>query len=48
VDLAFAAILVGGVPLVVVAWRRSPSVRPYFVVPLVAIVGAVAPLPVAA
>jgi hypothetical protein len=47
VDLAFAAMLAGGVPLAVAAWRRSPSVRRYFVVPLVAFAGAVAPVPIA-
>lgn len=48
VDMAFAAMLAGGVPLAVAAWRRSPPVRRYFAVPLVAFVGAVAPVPVAA
>jgi hypothetical protein len=48
VDLACAATLAGGVPLMVAAWRRSPSVRRYVVVLLVTVVGAVAPVPVLA
>lgn len=48
VDLAFAATLAGGMPLALAAWRRSPAVRRYFAVPLVAVVGAIVPVPVAA
>ncbi len=48
VELAFVATVAGGAPLAVAAWRRSPSVRRYFVVPLVAVVGAAAPVPMAA
>jgi hypothetical protein len=48
VDLAFAAMLAGGVPLAVSAWRRSPAVRRYFIVPLAAFVAAVVPVPIAA
>jgi hypothetical protein len=44
VDLACVATLLGGVPLLVGAWRRSPCVRRYFVVPLIALIGAVAPV----
>jgi hypothetical protein len=44
VELACVATLMGGMPLLVVAWRRSPSVRRYFIVPLIALIGAVAPV----
>jgi hypothetical protein len=48
VDLVCVATLMGGVPLLMVAWRRSPSVRRYFVVPVAALIAAVAPLCVVA
>ena len=47
VDLAFLAVLIGGVPLALVAWRRSPGVRRLFLVPLAAFVLAVLPGPIA-
>lgn len=47
VDLAFLAMLAGGVPLVVAAWRRTPARRWYFLVPLAALIGAVLPVPIA-
>lgn len=47
VDLAFLAVLVGGIPLALAAWRRSPSVRRLFLVPLAAFVLAVLPGPMA-
>jgi hypothetical protein len=46
-DLAFLAVLAGGLPLIVAAWRRSPGVRKYFLVPLVSIVLAILPVPIA-
>ena len=45
VVLVLAALLVGGVLLVVAAWRRSSGGRGQYVVPLAALLGAVAPLP---
>jgi hypothetical protein len=47
VDLAFVAVLVGGVPLAVAAFRRSPRVRGLFLVPLASLVGAILPAPLA-
>jgi hypothetical protein len=47
VDLAFLAVLAGGVPLAVAAWRRVPSLRRYFLVPVAAFIGAVLPVPIA-
>lgn len=47
VDLAFLAVLAGGVPLAVAAWRRAPSLRRYFLVPVAAVFGAVLPVPIA-
>jgi hypothetical protein len=47
VDLAFLAVFAGGLPLVVVAWRRSPALRRYFLVPMAALFGAVLPGPIA-
>jgi hypothetical protein len=47
VDLAFVAVLVGGTPLAVAAWRRAPQVRRLFLVPVAAFIGAVLPVPVA-
>jgi hypothetical protein len=34
VDLAFLAVLVGGLPLAVVAWRRAPHLRVWFLIPV--------------
>lgn len=47
VDLAFLAMLAGGFPLALAAWRRAPSLRWCFLVPLVAFIGAVLPVPIA-
>jgi hypothetical protein len=47
VDLAFLAMLAGGIPLVLAAWRRAPAVRRLFLVPLAAFVLAVLPVPIA-
>ncbi len=47
VDLAFVAVLAGGAPLAVAAWRRAPQVRRLFLVPVAAFIGAVLPLPIA-
>jgi hypothetical protein len=46
VDLAFVAVLAGGAPLAVAAWRRAPQVRRLFLVPVAAFVGAVLPAPI--
>jgi hypothetical protein len=46
-DLAFLAVLAGGLPLMVAVWRRSPGVRKYFLVPLVSFVLAILPVPIA-
>ncbi|HEV7130015.1 MAG TPA: hypothetical protein VGN32_21480, partial [Ktedonobacterales bacterium] len=43
VDLAMLAVLAGGIPLAVAAWRRAPSLRWYFLVPVAAVIGALAP-----
>jgi hypothetical protein len=47
VDLAFLAVLAGGVPLAISAWRRAPQVRRLFLVPFAAFVGAFLPVPIA-
>jgi hypothetical protein len=46
-DVALLAVLAGGVPLAVAAWRHAPSVRRYFLVPVLAFLGAVLPVPIA-
>jgi hypothetical protein len=47
VDLAVLAMLAGGLPLAVRAWRRAPALRRYFFVPIAAFIGAVLPVPIA-
>jgi hypothetical protein len=47
VDLAFVGVLAGGLPLVLAAWRRSPHVRRYFLVPVAGFFGAFLPVPLA-
>lgn len=47
VDLAFLGVLVGGLPLAVMAWRRAPHLRRYFLVPIAGVVGASLPVPIA-
>jgi hypothetical protein len=47
VDVAFLAVLAGGVPLAVAAWRGEPRVRRLFLVPVAAVVGAFLPVPIA-
>jgi hypothetical protein len=46
-DLAFLAVLAGGLPLVIAAWRRSPHVRKFYVVPLASFALAILPAPIA-
>ena len=43
VDLAFLAVLAGGLPLAITAWRRAPHLRRYFLVPVASFVGALLP-----
>lgn len=43
VDLAFLAVLAGGLPLAIAAWRRAPHLRQYFLIPVAGFVGAVLP-----
>jgi hypothetical protein len=43
VDIAFLAMLAGGLPLAVTAWRRAPRLRRYFLVPVAGFVGAILP-----
>lgn len=42
-DLAFLAVLAGGLPLAIAAWRRAPHLRRYFLVPVAGFVGAILP-----
>ncbi len=42
-DLAFLAVLAGGLPLAIAAWRRAPHLRRYFLIPAAGFVGAVLP-----
>jgi hypothetical protein len=46
-DLAFLAVLAGGLPLAIAAWRRSPRIRRLFLLPLAGFVLAILPLPIA-
>jgi hypothetical protein len=46
-DLAFLAVLAGGLPLAVAAWRRAPHLRRHFLVPVAGLVGAFLPVPIA-
>jgi hypothetical protein len=46
-DLAFLAVLVGGLPLAIAAWRRSPHIRRLFLLPLAGFFLAILPLPIA-
>jgi hypothetical protein len=43
IDLAFLAVLAGGLPLAIAAWRRAPHLRRYFLVPVAGFVGAILP-----
>ncbi len=47
VDLAFLAVLAGGAPLAIAAWRRAPHARRLFLVPVAAFIGAILPVPIA-
>ena len=42
-DLAFLAVLAGGLPLAVAAWQRAPHLRRYFLIPVAGFVGALLP-----
>lgn len=42
-DLAFLAVLVGGLPLAIAAWRRAPHLRRYLLMPIAGFVGALLP-----
>jgi len=46
-DLAFLGVLAGGLPLAVMAWRNTPQIRKFFVVPLVSLIAAILPAPIA-
>lgn len=47
VDLAFLGVLVGGLPLAMRAWRRTPHVRWLLLTPIVAAITAFLPAPIA-
>jgi len=47
VDLAFLSVLVGGLPLAIRAWRRSPRTRWLLLAPVAAVVAVFLPVPIA-